>query len=154
LRPTIHEQLTGICRILEDVVQPALSTSYPKHVLSGLVSNIRMLSDALLEIPGFLSWDNDACLAILGDLRGVVRGGLLAAIQEEIDRPSPDSCDWPALDARNERLRELLSLAVRSNGLEEKELKRITQHLAERAARNPIRFAIVLPKATKQSEGS
>jgi hypothetical protein len=149
LRPTIDEQLIGICRILEDVVQPALSTSYPKHVLNGLVSNIRMLSDALPEIPCFLSWDNDGCLAILRDLRGVVRGTLLAAIEEEIDLPSPDLCDWPALDARNERLRELLSLAVRSNELEEEELQRITQHLAQRAARNPIRFAIVLPKATK-----
>jgi hypothetical protein len=149
LRPTIHEQLTGVCRILEDVVRPVLSSAYSEYVLSDLVSNVRMLSEALPKLPSFLSWDNAACLAILADLSGVVGGTLSAAIEEAIDGPSPDPLDWRALDARNERLRALLALAVRSNELGEDQLQRITRHLAERAAKNPIRFAIVLPKPAK-----
>jgi hypothetical protein len=47
MRPSVDEQLHGTCRILEEVVAPAVADPYARTILAGLIANLRMLSQAI-----------------------------------------------------------------------------------------------------------
>ena len=47
MRPSIDEQLHGTCRILEEVVAPAVADPYARTILAGLIANLRMLHQAI-----------------------------------------------------------------------------------------------------------
>ena len=148
MRPTIDEQLAGTCRILENVVAPALPDGYAADILRGLTSNLRMLSAALPQLPAFLRWDIAGNEALLQELMEGVPSALSVAIDKELAAAPPDPIDLSELEARNDRLRALLAQAVRSDELGSEHRERIMKHLAERAARHPIRFAIAIPQAS------
>jgi hypothetical protein len=151
MRPTVVEQLTGTCRILEAVVAPNLEEPYAKHVLEGLISNLRMLSEAVPRIPAFLVADNEEARAVLSGLMGHAPSELGARIEGLLAQPAPEPTDLADLEARNDALRNLMSEAIRS-GVPPREMSAIVDHLQLRAAKNPIRFAIPLPKAKAVSE--
>ena len=117
MRPTVEEQLLGTCRILEKVVAPCVADPYARTMLEGLIANLRMLTGALPAVAGFLSSDNLATAALLGQLQPVVAPDLAASIALALARPEPDAADMTALEQRNCDLRELLSQALSGSGV-------------------------------------
>lgn len=146
MRPTIEEQLTGTCRILESIVAPEVGAPYAADILRGLISNLRMMAEALPRLSAFLAWDNAESAALLAEMVPSVDAPLAARITAALEADAPDPLDQPALDRRNEELRALLSEAIRGGTLPQSLLIRLEAHFVERATRNPIRFAITLPR--------
>lgn len=140
MRPTVEEQLLGTCRILEKVVAPCVADPYARTMLEGLIANLRMLTSALLAVPGFLNSDNRATAGLLGQLRAGVEPDLAAAIALALGRPEPDAADMPALEQRNGELRELLSQALSGAGLTPAMRAAALEHMSARAARAPMRY--------------
>jgi hypothetical protein len=68
MRPSIDEQLHGTCRILEEVVAPAVADPYARTILAGLIANLRMLHQAIPAVAAFLQHDNQACAKLLAEL--------------------------------------------------------------------------------------
>ena len=143
MRPTVHEQLEGMCRILETSVATELGNAYTQETLRGVVANLRMLDRAWPRLLPFLHWDNDAMRTLLADARGVLTGDAASALTVALDAPPADPFDFDAADALNERLRGLLGEALRGPA----PLRaRIAAHLATRAERFPLRITGAQPK--------
>ncbi len=140
MRPTVEEQLLGTCRILEKVVAPCVADPYARTMLEGLIANLRMLTGALPAVAGFLSSDNLATAALLGQLQPVVAPDLAASIALALARPEPDAADMTALEQRNCDLRELLSQALSGSGLTLAMRDAALKHMSARAARSPMRY--------------
>jgi hypothetical protein len=140
VKPSVQEQLQGTCRILETVVAPCVTDPLARNILSGLVANLRMLSEAVPAVPAFLRYDNQATGRLLQTLREAVPGDLAARVSQALAEPEPDAADAAALDERNRRLRELLAQAVCSEGLSPEQHRAIVQHMTERASRVPMRY--------------
>ena len=140
MRPTVEEQLLGTCRILEKVVAPCVADPYARTMLEGLIANLRMLTGALPAVAGFLSSDNLATAALLGQLQPVVAPDLAASIVLALGRPEPDAADMTALEQRNCELRELFSQALCDTGLTPAMHGAALEHMAARAARAPMRY--------------
>ena len=140
MRPTVEEQLLGTCRILEKVVAPCVADPYARTMLEGLIANLRMLTGALPAVAGFLSSDNLATAALLGQLQPVVAPDLAASIALALARPEPDAADMTALEQRNCDLRELLSQALSGSGLTPAMRDAALKHMSARAARSPMRY--------------
>jgi hypothetical protein len=149
VRPTVDEQLSGTCRLLDEVVAPAVADPYAAEILRGLVSNLRMLTGALPQIPQFLAWDNTGTVGLLDQMKERVALPLAQEIARELAPAGPDPLDLNALNDRNERLRALLSRALLSEELTPEDHRAARAHLAQRAARSPIRFAVPVPAATR-----
>jgi hypothetical protein len=149
MRPTIDEQLSGTCRVLEAVVGPAVREPYAADVLRGLVSNLRMLSTALSDLPRFLAWDNESTAALLLAVVAEVPDDLAEEIRSVLAYPAIDPLDWSALSEHDEVLRGLLARVVQVDDLAPEHLATIRRHLAARSSRTPIRFAIPTPKASE-----
>ena len=145
MRPTVQEQLAGTCRVLEGVVAPCVVDPFARTILDGLVANLRMLTGALPAVAGFLRHDNEATAALLATLRDAVAPDLAARIAEAIGRAQPDVADGVALDARNTLLRELLALAVCTDGLSPELHRAIVEHMTLRASRVPMRYVSTAP---------
>ena len=145
MRPTVEEQLQGTCRILEDVVAPCVADPFARTILDGLIANLRMLTDALPAVPGFLRHDNMATLRLLSNLRDALAPGLAERIDQAMAVPEPDVADGQAQDERNRLLRELLAAAVCSEGLTSDMHRAIVQHMTERASRVPMRYVPTAP---------
>ena len=145
MRPTVEEQLQGTCRVLEGVVAPCVTDPFARTILDGLIANLRMLTGALPAVAGFLRDDNAATLRLLETLRGVVSPELAARIVEATGHAEPDLADGAALEARNGLLRELLALAVCTEGLAPEAHRAIVQHFTERASRVPMRYVPTAP---------
>lgn len=140
MQPTVEEQLSGTCRILQEVVAPAVTAAYASDILAALISNLRMLTAALPELPAFLAWDNAESARLLDMMTD---GPLLVR-----DADPAQGAALADLNARNEALREKLAEAIRSDQLPTTVLLALEEHFLERAARNPIKFAITLPAAS------
>ena len=140
MRPTVEEQLLGTCRILEKVVAPCVADPYARTMLEGLIANLRMLTGALPAVAGFLSSDNLATAALLGQLQPVVAPDLAASIALALAQPEPDAADMTALEQRNCDLRELLSQALSGSGLTPAMRDAALKHMSARAARSPMRY--------------
>jgi hypothetical protein len=150
MRPTVDEQLLGTCRILEKVVAPCVADPYARTMLDGLIANLRMLTGALPEVPGFLAGDNRATAVLLEQLQAGVAPALAAAIARTLAQPEPETTDLAALDQRNGDLRELLSQALSGTDLTSAMRHAALAHMAARAARAPMRYvstASIPPKA-------
>lgn len=145
MKPTVQEQLQGTCRILETVVAPCVTDPFARTLLDGLVANLRMLTTALPAVPGFLRQDNLATARLLAELRSSLPGELAARVQQALAQPEPDVADAAALDERNRSLRELLALAVCSEGLSPGQHRAILAHMGERASRVPMRYVPTAP---------
>ena len=145
MRPSVEEQLAGTCRVLEGVVAPCVVDPFARTILDGLVANLRMLTGALPALAGFLRHDNEATAGLLATLSDAVAPDLAARIAEAMGHAEPDVADGVALDARNTLLRELLALAVCTDGLSPELHRAIVEHMTLRASRVPMRYVSTAP---------
>ena len=145
MKPTVEEQLQGTCRILQTVVAPCVSDPFARTILDGLVANLRMLTEALPAVTGFLRYDNQATVRLLATLHDSVPGDVAARLTQALSESEPDATDAAALDERNRRLRELLAEAVCSERLSPDQHRAIVQHMTERASRVPMRYVQTAP---------
>ena len=145
MRPTVEEQLQGTCRILEGVVAPCVTDPFARTILEGLIANLRMLNGALPALAGFLRDDSAATARLLTVLRGALAPELAARIIAALEAIEPDLADGPALDQRNQMLRDLLAMAVCSEALTPAMHRAIVAHMSERASRVPMRYVSTAP---------
>lgn len=150
MRPTVEEQLLGTCRVLESVVSPRVTDPFATNILNGVVSNLRMLLEALPAIPDFLRWDNEATAQLLVLVQAEVGPELAEQIVHVLDEPAPDVANWALLEARNSQLRELLSELLRGASLSSNQDALVKRHLARRASRFPMRFVLPTPSTPKE----
>ena len=143
MRPTVTEQLEGICRILEHSVAPALANDYTLETLRSLVANVRMLGRAWHKLLPFLHWDNGVMVELLSTARDSVDTALRARIDDAL-AAAPAACDdGVAAEARNDQLRALLTECLDGPPTL---MTRIASHLAERSQRYPLRLTGAVPK--------
>ncbi len=143
MRPTVTEQLDGVCRILETTIAPELGHGYTLETLRSLIANIRMLSRSWERLLPFLQWDNAATSALLLAARVEVDAALGSRIDTALAQAPAESTDGIAADSFNTALRGLLAECVDlSPALHE----RVVAHLAERAVRYPLRLTGAVPK--------
>jgi hypothetical protein len=151
VRPGMTDQLTGIRRILHDIIAPELREGYPSQVLRGVVKNLSMLEGAWTRIVPFLEWDNAATADLLRD----ARPHLGAVLTGHVDRMSKDGItdgSPEALERRNDELRSLLADVIRELADEDQagEVREsIKRHFVERSLRYPFRMAIAAPTSAK-----
>ena len=143
MRPSVSEQLEGMCRILENAVAPELNNGYTQETLRSLIANVRMLGRAWHQLLPFLVWDNLATEALLRDARAHVDADLGARLDAALAAPPVEASDGLAAETRNDALRELLCACLAGPP----ELNaRIAAHLAERSRRYPLRLTGAVPK--------
>jgi hypothetical protein len=145
------DQLSGIRRILDEIIAPELREGYPSQVLRGIVKNLAMLEGAWVHILPFLEWDTTATAALLHEAGSYVDSDMRQRIADAVKRELPSS-SLEDLEQRNTELRGLLAdsihqLAQREDGAAL--LQRIKDHLVERTRRYPFRMAIAAPTSAK-----
>ena len=100
MRPTVEEQLSGIRRVLEDVVVPQVDDPYAADVLAGALAALDVLAEAGPDVVAFTRWDTTAS------------GEVLAMVGVEPPAPPADPLDLAALALHHEAVRTLLEAAV------------------------------------------
>ena len=145
MKPSVEDQLLGSCRILEEVVAPHVAEPFARVILDGLVANLRMLTDAIPAVPGFLCRDNDATAQLLDVLKDAMTEEQETAWAEIEKAPSPGPSDMNALDARNRQLRDILARAVCSETLSAEQHGAIIAHMWDRASQMPMRYVATAP---------
>ena len=120
MRPSVSEQLTGLSRILREVVAPHLTDPYPVDILEGVCGTLEMLAAGWQQVPAFQSWDIEQSAAILQEL------GIAPA------------AGGAALDDAQRAVRQQLADAVPLISADPELLARFTAFLRERAARYPL----------------
>jgi hypothetical protein len=145
MRPSVDEQLHGTCRILEEVVAPAVADPYARTILAGLIANLRMLHQAIPAVAAFLQHDNQACAQLLAELAPALPPPLAEAIVQALAHSEPEPTDSAALEQRNQALRELLAQAVCGEALAPDLQAKIKRHMIERASRMPMRYVPTAP---------
>jgi hypothetical protein len=148
MRPTAEEQLQGTCRILETVVAPCVSDPYARTILDNLIANLRMLTVALPKIGGFMRQDNQATRSLLATLRAALPTELVARVDQAVGADEPAVNDEPAIDERNQLLRELLAQAVCSKDLTSDMTQAIESYMVARASRVPMRYVPTVTSVT------
>ena len=143
MRPNVTDQLEGMCRILETAIAPEIENGYTQETLRSLVANVRMLGRAWHRLLPFLHWDNRLTAELLAAARANVAPTLRAEIEVALADIDLDTADGLAAEARNERLRALLSDCL---DCPPPLVERIADHLAERAVRYPLRLTGAVPK--------
>src|SRR5438045_8388203 len=94
MRPNVSEQLSGMRRVLEDVVAPDLERGYPRDILDGVMSTLDALAASWMDVPAFLRWDGERMVTLLDG--------------HELPPPPGDMLDIGALEAWHGRLRWML----------------------------------------------
>ena len=140
MRPSVEEQLLGTCRILETVVAPAVAEPFARTILDNLIANLRMVTEALPAVPGFLRWDNAATQGLLQTLRSALPAQLAGRVDAALAAPAPDIDGSAAQIARNDLLRALLAEAVRNPDLSPDLHRAIQDHMIARSSRVPMRY--------------
>lgn len=151
MRPGMTDQLSGIRRILDEIIAPELREGYPSQVLRGVVKNLAMLEGAWVRILPFLEWDNAATAALLEGAVPHVEDALAERIREGLTQQS-SSTSLEALEQRNVDLRGLLADAIHQLAHREEASgvqQRIKDHLMERTRSYPFRMAIAAPTSAK-----
>ena len=143
MRPTVTEQLEGMCRILETAVAPALANDYTLETLRSLVANVRMLGRAWHQLLPFLHWDNGVMAELLASATHSATPALRARIADALAAAPADASAGQAAEARNEQLRALLAECLLSPPAL---VEAIASHLAERSRRYPLRLTGAVPK--------
>ena len=143
MRPTVTEQLEGMCRILETAVAPALANDYTLETLRSLVANVRMLGRAWHQLLPFLHWDNGVMAELLATASDSAAPELRARISTALAAAPVDAADGLAAETRNEQVRALLTECLESSPAL---TKAIASHLAERSRRYPLRLTGAVPK--------
>ena len=145
MRPTVTEQLDGMCRILEEVVAPEINSAHATEILRGLISNVRMLSKNWPALLPFLHWDNAASAALLDEARPEAAEDLGRRIDAALAAPAGEPSDSIAAETFNETLRSLLVDCLAGN-CSPTLRERFIAHMNERATRYPMRLTGATPK--------
>ncbi len=151
MRPGMTDQLSGIRRILDEIIAPELREGYPSQVLRGIVKNLAMLEGAWVRILPFLEWDTTATAVLLDEARPQVDDDLAQRIADALGQELP-SRSLQDLEQRNVELRGLLADAIHQLARREQGAgvhQRIKDHLLERTRRYPFRMAIAAPTSAK-----
>jgi hypothetical protein len=145
------DQLSGIRRILDDIIAPELREGYPSQVLRGVVKNLAMLEGAWVHILPFLGWDTTATAALLEDAVPYVDDDLRQRITDAVKQELPSS-SLEDLEQRNTELRGLLAETIHQVAQRDDASalrQRIKDHLVARTRRYPFRMAIAAPTSAK-----
>jgi hypothetical protein len=138
MRPSVTEQLQGLRRILDDVIAPELTGSYPRDILSGVCATLESIAEGWQQVPAFLDWDIRASSAVLAH---AAKAGCGADDVEALDA---DPYDLAALENRHRATRAALERVVPAIAADEK-LGALRTQLAElfreRAQRYPLKVA-------------
>jgi hypothetical protein len=151
VRPGMTDQLSGIRRILDEIIAPELREGYPSQVLRGIVKNLAMLEGAWVRILPFLEWDTTATAALLQDAAPHVDTALAQSISDAVARELPSNSPED-LEQRNVELRGLLADAIHQLAQREEARdvqQHIKEHLVERTRSYPFRMAIAAPTSAK-----
>lgn len=174
MRPDVSELIASACRVLEDVIGPALTDAYPQEALHDVVRTLRAVQDGWPQVLPFLQWDNRETEALLRR----VRKRAAPPLADRIDRllaagtadlaavgtvPDPaaaaaaaaaraDPADPNAAQARNQALRGLLAQIVadvdeHTRAARADAFDDILRHLEERARRAPLKLIPGTPRA-------
>ena len=155
MRPDVTEQLSGLRRILLDVVAPELKDPYPQDILAGVCATLETLAGGWDQVAAFLRWDGEQCAGLLEELLRCGAGDLPASLLEELAAvdatPPPDPADISALTALQLRAREALAHAT--SVIERRPecaevLAHLVAYLRERAVRYPLTTVWRPPAAT------
>lgn len=155
MRPGMTDQLSGIRRILDEIIAPELREGYPSQVLRGVVKNLAMLEGAWVRILPFLEWDSAATAALLQQAIPHVDDALAHLITGLVGHELP-SGSLADLEQRNTDLRGLLADAIHElvgRTAAADVSQSIKDHLLERTRRYPFRMAIAAPTSAKGAEG-
>ena len=147
MRPSITEQLDGMCRVLEETVAPEVHSGHALEILRSLVSNVRMLSKNWHNVPGFLDWDNGATVELLFSARPDVCEALRRRIDAALAEAPLNQTDILAVDTFNQQLRQLTTECL-ADTLTPPVREKILQHLSDRTTRYPMRLSGATPKQT------
>lgn len=123
MRPTSKEMVTGICRVLDEVIRPDLRSTYARdqldHILVTLAQfDLDQVHSGLLEENRDLVGVLEACRAIDNVELTVALDGALDLL--EVDRSGIFSLvdvEWAAIDERNRTARGALEMVIRSGFL-------------------------------------
>ncbi len=158
MRPDVTEQLSGLRRVLLEVIAPELKDPYPLDILTGVCATLETLAAGWDQVPSFLRWDGEQCVALLAELLRCSEAALTSSLREEITEvvaaPPPDPADLNALTAFQLRGRETLAHAVTFiEGRPECAdlLAALVAYQRERAGRYPLTTIWRPPAATAES---
>ena len=174
MRPDVSELIASACRVLEDVIAPALTEPYPQEALLDVVRTLRAVQDGWPQVLPFLLWDNRETEALLRRVRERAAPALaeridallaagsadLTAVGSAAATPTTrsypvefsDPADPIAAQARNQALRGLLAQIVAATDEQTRAARAdtfddILRHLEERARRAPLKLIPGTPRA-------
>lgn len=150
MRPGMTDQLSGIRRILDEIIAPELREGYPSQVLRGVVKNLAMLEGAWGKILPFLEWDTSGTARLLEQAAPHLDAPLAGRVRDAVQRGLP-SASLEDLERADTELRGLLVETIDALAQPDREDVRraITAHLLERTRRYPFRMAIAAPTSDK-----
>ncbi len=146
MRPTVAEQLRETCRILDQVVAPAISNDHAAEVLRSLVGNLNMLGKTWDKVLPFLHWDNVETGLLLETSMVGLAADLASDIAATLRAPACDPFEISQVESRNEALRALLSRLLGAAKSNEPTLAAVRAHLLARAERYPMRSILPTPQ--------
>jgi len=139
MRPDVDEQLTGIARILERVVAPAVTDAYAADVLMGVTAVLDGIAHGWADVAGFLAWDARETLALVMECSPTHADEARALAAEP-----PMPLDTRALAEHHTQARALLA-QVAPELPEGEHRARVAAHMRARVERYPIRAQARMP---------
>jgi len=144
MRPDIDEQLSGIARILERVVAPAVDDAYAADVLAGVSAVLDGIANGWTDVAGFLAWDSRESLALVIECAPVLADPVLADEARALAAEPPSPLETRALAEHHTQARALLARVAPA--LPEGECRsRVAAHMRARVERYPIRAQARMP---------
>jgi hypothetical protein len=147
MRPDIDEQLTGIARILQRVVAPAVDDPYAADVLAGVTAVLDGIADGWADVAGFLVWDARETLALVAECAPILDDPSLAGIGDEaraLAAEPPLPLETRALAAHHTQARALLARVAPALP-EGAHRASVAAHMRARVERYPIRAQARMP---------
>ena len=144
MRPTIGEQLSGVARILAEVIAPALDDPYPADIIGGLIATLDAIAAAWADVPAYLAWDADETLAVLAAAAADLDDAHREALDALTRGRTGEVPDIRNLEDRHRAVRALLADVVAA-GLPPAVERRVAAHLRDRAERYPLVVAQRMP---------
>lgn len=148
MRPTLTEQISGSCRILETVVAPQVSGTPAARALEEVTRALNLIGERWVDVLPFLLWDNSETRQLLTDGALLLEPTERTHIQHVLASPNPTTWDAAAVEARNVALRgalsQLLLILDEDAPAQARFLGRARDHLDERSRRYPMRMVPTL----------
>lgn len=136
MHPTVDEQLAGARRLMELVMAESGLSDAAMARLTDAARLVRRVERSWAEVLAFLTADNRATAAVLGELADRLPDELAAAIgAERAAAFEPDEGEVAAAHDRNQRLRALLAEAAPQLDADDRRL--VARHLRHRLEHDP-----------------